>query len=189
MRGTPFIYQGQEIGMTNFDFTSMHQIKDIESHNIYKLAKRLGFPRSLRWKMIKATSRDNARTPVQWTAGPNAGFTTGTPWIEVNKNYTRINVESQLQDATSIRSYYKKMIALRTGCDVLKAGDFQAVEIKRNLFVYRRAKDGESLLVLLNFAQQPVEAPYRGTVVISNYDRSNYDGRLQPYEAVVLREN
>ncbi len=189
MRGTPFIYQGQEIGMTNFDFTSMHQIKDIESHNIYKLAKRLGFPRSLRWKMIKATSRDNARTPVQWTAGPNAGFTTGTPWIEVNKNYTRINMESQLQDATSIRSYYKKMIALRNGCDVLKAGDFQAVEIKRNLFVYRRAKDGESLLVLLNFAQQPVEAPYRGTVVISNYDRSNYDGRLQPYEAVVLREN
>jgi len=189
LKGTPFIYQGQEIGMTNFDFTSMEQIKDIESHNVYHLAKKLGFPARLRWKMIKASSRDNARTPVQWNAGPNAGFTTGTPWIGVNRNYKRINMESQLNDPNSIRSFYKRLIALRAGSDLLKAGDFEAVQITKNLFVYRRKLGGKSMLILLNFSRETVAAPYRGEVVIANYERTGYDGRLQPFEAVVLSEN
>ncbi|HHW73348.1 MAG TPA: alpha-glucosidase [Firmicutes bacterium] len=188
LRGTPFIYQGQEIGMTNFDYTGMDQIKDIESHNIYNLAKRLGIPPGLRWKMIKASSRDNARTPMQWSAEPNAGFTTGTPWIKVNSNYRRINVEAQRGDPNSIRSFYKQMIALRGGSEILKAGDFQAVKIAKNLFVFRRSRDGKSLLVLLNFSPEVADAQYGGELVISNYDRERYDGRLQPYEAVVLSE-
>ena len=189
LKGTPFIYQGQEIGMTNFDYTSMEQIRDIESHNVYQLAKRLGFPPGLRWKLIKASSRDNARTPVQWNGGPNAGFTTGKPWIDVNSNYTKINMESQLNDPNSIRSFYKKMIALRRESPVLKAGDFEPVAIEESLFAFRRKLERESLLVLLNFTQAAVAAPYRGQVVISNYDRTSYGGRLEPFEAVVLREN
>ncbi|HPT83047.1 MAG TPA: alpha-glucosidase [Limnochordia bacterium] len=188
LKGTPFIYQGQEIGMTNFDFTGMDQIKDIESHNVYRLAKRLGFPASARWKLIKASSRDNARTPVQWNAGPNAGFTTGTPWIGVNSNYKRINLEAQLHDPHSVRSFYKRLIALRASSDILKAGAFEAVQISRSLFVYRRKMDGNSLLVLLNFSKEEAAAPYRGEVVLSNYERPSYTGRLQPYEAVVLQE-
>ncbi|MDI9458680.1 alpha-glucosidase [Candidatus Darwinibacter acetoxidans] len=189
LRGTPFIYQGQEIGMTNFDFTRMEQLKDVESHNIYRIAKGLGFPPSLRWRLIKATSRDNARTPMQWNSGPNAGFTTGTPWLGVNKNHVKINMESQMRDPNSIRNFYRKMIALRAGSDVLKSGDFTAVEIAKDLFVYRRTKEGSSLLVLLNFSTRAVTAAYRGELVVSNYDRTDYDGRLQPYEAVVLEES
>lgn len=139
--------------------------------------------------MIKASSRDNARTPVQWSAGPNAGFTTGTPWIGVNRNYKRINMESQLNDPNSIRSFYKRLIALRAGSDLLKAGDFEAVQITKNLFVYRRKLGGKSMLILLNFSRETVAAPYRGEVVIANYERTGYDGRLQPFEAVVLSEN
>ena len=188
LRGTPFIYQGQEIGMTNFDFTSMDEIKDVESHNIYAIAKRLGFPPTLRWRLIKATSRDNARTPMQWNAGPNAGFTLSSPWLGINKNYTRINIESQLEDPNSIRNMYKTMIELRANSDILKAGDFEAVHISRYLFVYRRSLHGQSLLILLNFSKRERKAIYTGTVVLSNYGRKTYDGTLKPYEAVILRE-
>lgn len=189
LRGTPFIYQGQEIGMTNFDFTAMDQLKDVESHNIYAIAKRLGFPPGLRWKIIKATSRDNARTPMQWDASANAGFTTGKPWLGINSNYKRINLESQLDEANSIHSMYKKMIALRAGNDILKKGGFEAVEIKKNLFVFRRSLGQRSLLVLLNFSKQDTTASYTGELVISNYERLVYDGKLQPYEAVILKQS
>lgn len=188
LRGTPFIYQGQEIGMTNFDFTSMEQIKDVESHNIYNIAKKLGFPPGLRWRLIKQTSRDNARTPMQWNAGPNAGFTTGTPWLEINSNYTRINYEAQLEDGDSIRNFYKKMIGLRAENAVLQAGDFTGVEIRKNLFVYKRSLGTKSLLILLNFAPESVRAKYQGRVILSTYGREMFGGELKPYEAVILEE-
>ena len=98
LRGTPYIYEGQEIGMTNFDFTGMDQIQDVESHNVYRMAKRLHFPAFIRWNMIKASGRDNSRTPMQWNDGPNAGFTTGLSWLGINSNYTRINVVAQMND-------------------------------------------------------------------------------------------
>ncbi|HHT90938.1 MAG: alpha-glucosidase [Bacillota bacterium] len=189
LRGTPFIYQGQEIGMTNFDFTSMDQLADVESHNIYGIAKRLGFPPALRWRMIKATSRDNARTPLQWNSGPNAGFTTGRPWLGVNKNYEKINMEAQISDPTSIRSMYKKMIALRQTNDILKAGSFETLKISKDLFIYRRSLDGASLVILLNFSLTEKRAPWEGAVLLlSNYERQGYDGRLRPYEAVIVKE-
>ena len=102
LRGTPFIYQGQEIGMTDFDFTSMDQIRDVESLNVYRLATRLHIPKSYRWKMILRSGRDNARTPMQWSAGKNAGFSTGTPWLGINGNHTKINVEAQDKDPNSV---------------------------------------------------------------------------------------
>ncbi|NMB02713.1 MAG: alpha-glucosidase [Firmicutes bacterium] len=188
LRGTPFIYQGQEIGMTNFDFTTMEELKDVESHNIYAIAKNLCFPPNLRWKMIKATSRDNARTPMQWSGEKNAGFTTGEPWLGINKNYRRVNLESQLNDPNSIRNMYKTMISLRAGSNILKAGSFDAIEIKKELFVYRRSTEEGSLLVLLNFSKGTKTAPYTGQVVLSNYDRDIYSGVLNPFEAVILQE-
>lgn len=192
LRGTPFIYQGQEIGMTNFDFAGMDQIQDVESHNIYRLAKKLRIPAGLRWMMIKATSRDNARTPVQWNDSPNAGFTTGVPWLGINQNYTHINMASQMNDPDSIRSYYKSMITLRASSDILKFGTFKAIVIKKHLFIYERELNGQKLLILLNFSSHPRKAP-RGAepfssdnIVMSNYNRKDFDGLLQPYEALIL---
>lgn len=190
LRGTPFVYQGQEIGMTNFDFASMADLKDVESHNIDKIARRLGFPQALRWKMMQETSRDNARTPMQWNSGKHGGFTESQPWLAVNKNYTTINVASQLDEADSILAMYKKMIALRAQSEVLQGGTFEAVEVSRDFFAYRRKLGERSLLVLLNFAKKNRDASFAGaTLVLSNYDRKVYDGKLQPYEAVILKES
>lgn len=188
LRGTPFIYQGQEIGMTNFDFSTMAELQDVESHNIYGLAKRLGFPAKVRWRIIRATSRDNARTPMQWNSKANAGFSTATPWLGVNKNYPGINMEAQLKDANSIRSLYKTMIRLRAKSEVLKAGTFKALTIKRNLIVYERSHEGRSLRILLNFSKRKQRCDERGGVLLSNYGRRTYDGALKPYEAVILGE-
>ena len=190
LRGTPFIYQGQEIGMTDFDFTSMNDLKDVESHNIYRIAKGLGFPPRLRWRIIRATSRDNARTPMQWNSAPHGGFTTAQPWLGVNNNHDTVNLASQLGDPGSIREMYKTMIALRAESETLKAGAFEQVQISKDFFAYRRSLKGESLLVLLNFSKKDRNAPFAGaTLVLSNYDRKIYDGVLQPYEAVILKES
>lgn len=186
LRGTPFIYQGQEIGMTNFDFTGMEQLQDVESHNIDKLAKRLHLPKGYRWRMMQRTSRDNARTPMQWDSSANAGFTMGQPWLGVNSNHTRINVAAQKNDPDSVRSYYKKMIALRSGSDVLKYGAFQLVAATKHLFCYDRERNGRICRVLLNFGARPQRVSASGTVLISSYGRMAYDGVLQPYEAMIL---
>lgn len=173
--------------MTNFDFTGMDQIQDVESHNIYRMTKRLHFPAGLRWKMIKATSRDNPRTPVQWSDSPNAGFTSGKPWLGINHNYTRINMTSQMNDPDSIRSFYKTMIALRAGSDILKFGSFAPIETKKHLFAFKRELGGRSLTVLLNFSDRIKKVPYNGDVFLSSYGRTAFDGILQPYEAVILK--
>ena len=188
LRGTPFIYQGQEIGMTNFDFASLDQVQDVESHNVHRMMKRLCFPKGLRWKLIRLTSRDNARTPMQWDTSANAGFTTGEPWLGINRNYTQINMADQENDPESIRSYYKELIALRAGNNALLQGDFAAAKISRHVFVYRRTSEEESVIVLLNFSKRSRRADYAGEVLLSNYGGASYDGILKPYEAVILRE-
>lgn len=186
LRGTPYIFQGQEIGMTNFDYKDMEDVEDVESHNIYRLAKKLHIPKRYRWRMIQKASRDNARTPMQWNSDKNAGFTKGTPWLKVNDNYSRINVDSQVNDAGSIRSYYKNMIALRSGSDVLKQGIFKLIKATKHLFIYERELDGRRLKILLNFSKQTQKVPCEGRIMISNYYRTEYDGLLQPYESIVL---
>jgi oligo-1,6-glucosidase len=189
LRGTPFIYQGQEIGMTNFDFTSMQQIKDIESTNIYKLAKKLHIPAFWRWRMIRATSRDNARTPMQWNGGANAGFTSGEPWIGVNGNLKRINREAQTADPDSVLNFYKRMIALRADDDTLKYGAFRFAAASKHLFSYLREYEGKTYRILLNFGTKKIQAQGGGAVLLSNYGRASYDGILRPYEAVILHED
>ena len=187
LRGTPFVYQGQEIGMTNFDFTSMDSVRDVESRNINALLKSAHVPALLRWRIIRATSRDNARTPMQWTSGPQAGFTSGTPWLGVNRNSTRINVEAQRQDPNSIRSFWKRMIALRASNRVLVEGDFQPLVNGRTFLAWRRALDGESLTVLMNFSPRRRRVPCLGEVILSTTGRLTFDGVLRPWEAIVMR--
>ncbi len=198
LRGTPFIYQGQEIAMTNGDWNSLDQIQDIESHNVYRLARKLGFSAKYAWKMIKKTSRDNARTPMQWEFAPNAAFSPGHPWLRVNDNYRDINVEAQRRDKDSVLSFYRSLIVFRQGSQVLINGGFRAIKIKRNLFVYERflecnaaagAKTGNDnvVRVVINFSRKKAEYPFNGRVLFSTANRKSYDGVLSPYEGVILK--
>lgn len=186
LRGTPFLYQGQEFGMLDFDFTQLSQLDDVESHNVDRVLRSLHVPESLRWKIIRRTSRDNARTPVQWDATENAGFTTGKPWLGVNGNYKTINLAAQESDPNSLWSWYKDLSALRRDSQVLRRGSFIPLETGDQVFAYRREKDGRQLTVILNFSDSPAAVTYQGELVRSNYDRRGFDGSLSPWEAVIL---
>jgi len=198
LRGTPFIYQGQEIGMTNFDFTSMDQLDDVESHNVDALMKKLRFPDGVRWRWVSASSRDNARTPMQWDATPGAGFTTGTPWLGINHNHVGINYASQDHDPHSVLAFYREMIQLRASTPALRDGTFEPVHADDAVMVYRRVPgDGSSNgmhTVFFNFSGRTrrltpslADAMRRGTCVVSNTGRWQFNGTLLPWEAVVVR--
>lgn len=188
LRGTPFLYEGEEIGMTNFDFPDMEKVRDVESINIWNMGKRLHLPYGLRWRMIKTKSRDNARTPMQWDDSINGGFSAGTPWLSVNGNYPRINVKRQEDDPGSVLAYYRKLIAFRNGSRVLQEGDFTELYRKNGVYAYRRACDGKALTVVISLAEGERKNPASGEVVCSNYGRETAPARLAPYEALVLRE-
>lgn len=188
LRGTPFLYEGEEIGMTNFDFPDMDKVRDVESINIWNMGKRLHLPYGLRWRMIKTKSRDNARTPMQWDDSINGGFSAGTPWLSVNGNYPRINVKRQEDDPGSVLAYYRQLIAFRNGSRVLQEGDFTELYRKNGVYAYRRACDGEALTIVVSLAEGERKNPTSGEVVCSNYGRETAPARLAPYEALVLRE-
>lgn len=191
LRGTPYVYQGQEIGMTGADFKDMSEVQDIESHNIYALAKKLGLPKGVRWKMITRTSRDNGRTPVQWTAGENAGFTTGKPWLKINENHKTINVEKELADDNGVRAFWKKMIALRKTDPVLIDGDFVPVHIGKSLFAFERVGEDKRLLTLCNMSSKTVKLPQNladwETCVACNYGTPKLGG-MRPFEFRLMEE-
>ena len=188
LRGTPFLYQGQEIGMVNFDFTRLRQLNDVESKNVDKIRRRFHLPLKLRWRILSRTSRDNARTPFQWDGGPQGGFTGGRPWLGVNHNCAAINLADQEKDPDSIWSWYKDLAALRRDRAVLRHGSFVPLEAGRQVFAYRRELDGKSLIVALNFSDQDASVAHRGTLVRSNYPREEFSGELRPWEAVILEE-
>ena len=188
LRGTPFLYQGQEIGMTNFDFTELSQLDDVESHNIDKMLQRLRIPKRARWYLIKTASRDNSRTPVQWTNEIGAGFTKCKPWLGINGNYTKINYQSQRNDDNSVRSYYKKIIALRASSETLMYGGFAPAYSQGSVIAYTRKMGSEQYTTILNFSSKTEKAPFEGDVAISNTGRDTFDGNLGPWEAVVLLE-
>jgi oligo-1,6-glucosidase len=191
LRGTPFVYQGQEIGMTNFDFTALSQLNDTSAFSVDALMKRFGFPSWLRWGLLRVSSRDNARTPMQWSAGKGAGFTTGMPWLGINANHTRINVEAQQDDSDSVLNYYKRMIALRAGSDPLKYGDFTPLYATEKVIVYSRKLGDEKYTVALNFSKKPskIRGAIGGSVVISNTDRTAMTATLSPWEAAVVKDS
>ncbi len=187
MEGTPFIYQGEELGMTNCPM-DIGQYRDVEIQNFYRIRRASGVPEEAVMASIHARGRDNARTPMQWTAGKNAGFTEGTPWLPVNENHVKINVEQALGDPYSVFYYYQKLIALRKGMPVLQKGSFRLLcPEDPAVFAYIRELEGEKLLVVCNFTGEnqsfAVPEGYRQTV-ISNYPhRECY---LRPYEAFML---
>lgn len=189
MQGTPYIYQGEELGMTNVRLP-IEQYQDLEIRNIYKKRLAEGYPEEEVLRSIYAKGRDNARTPMQWSADANAGFTTGTPWLPVNPNYTSINAEAALADKDSVFWYYQKLIALRKQYPVFVQGDFALLEPEHpHLFVYRRAWQGEELLVVCNFGGESTrwELPAEwknAEVLLANYQQPASE--LRPWEAMIL---
>ncbi len=196
LQGTPYIYQGEELGMTNYPFQSPDDFRDIESINAYSQWCANG-PLSHEefWPCITAKSRDNARTPMQWDDTENAGFTTGTPWISVNPNYKEINAKAETSDPDSVFHYYKKLIALRRENPVMIYGSYEPLlEDSEELFVYTRTLDLEKLLTVCNFSDKEASftIPYEfvgAGCLISNTENTYYKAEitLRPYEAFVLK--
>jgi oligo-1,6-glucosidase len=162
MQGTPYVYQGEELGMTNYPFRSIEDFRDLESINAYYELTQAGLrqPEEL-LDAIAYKSRDNARTPMQWDSSENAGFTTGTPWLPVNPNYTTINAQAQLQDPDSVFHYYRKLIALRRNSpwsDLIVYGDYQLLAPEDpNIFAYIRRFEGKTLCVVCNLTAKPAK--------------------------------
>jgi oligo-1,6-glucosidase len=200
LQGTPYVYQGEEIGMTNVRFPSIDDYRDIETLNMYRdFVHNRGIDPATVMAGIHAKSRDNARTPMQWDDSPNAGFTTGTPWIAVNPNYPQINVDAALTDPGSVFHYYRKLIRLRKENPVIVHGRYDLLlEAHGEIYAFTRTHGDDRLLVILNFtANQPVFAlpsdiTYSATdLMIANYEVDTAEDiallTLRPYEARVYR--
>jgi oligo-1,6-glucosidase len=200
LQGTPYIYQGEEIGMTNVAFETIEDYRDVETLNIYRefLEEKGADSRSL-MKVVHAKSRDNARTPIQWDDSSNAGFTSGTPWIKVNPNYKDINVQKALADPNSIFHYYKKLIELRKRNPVIVYGSYDLILAEDDkVYAFTRTLDNDRLLVILNFTGQtiPFAAPgnisySKAELLIANHNIDPAEDirrfNLRPYEARVYR--
>lgn len=196
MQGTPYVYQGEELGMTNCPFPTLEDLRDIESINAFHELTEAGKvnPEDM-MRYIRLRGRDNARTPMQWDDSANAGFTTGTPWIMVNPNYTEINAKAEMEDPDSVFRYYQKIIGLRKKEKVMVYGTYQLLDPdNEKLYVYTRTLDNEKLLVICNFTEE--EETYsvpeefsKGEVLISSYHREKAEKEimLKPYEALVLK--
>ena len=191
-KGTPFIYQGQEIGMTNVKFNDINEYDDIRSINEYNQLINQGMSPKDALEHIWNTSRDNTRTPMQWDDSENAGFTTGTPWFAVNPNYKTINAAAQVEDPDSIYNYYRKLIELRKEEEVIVYGTFDGLEdADENLYIYTRSSENKKILVICNFTEKELDVPAsiadmvkenRG-ILIGNY--KDISEKIRPYEAVV----
>jgi oligo-1,6-glucosidase len=187
LRGTPYVYEGQEIGMTNGAFNSLDEIVDIESHNVDKMAKSLGIVNPFRWKLIKKTSRDNARTPMQWNGTEGAGFTNGTPWLKLHPNYTKVNVEVDLADEDGIIAFFKRLNAYRKSSKTLVLGSFKELYATSSVYAFLREYDGERLVTVCNFSKKNKSLPKGifGQTVLSNYKGDSQ--KLRPYEFRLLK--
>lgn len=187
MQGTPYIYQGEEIGMTNVKY-SFDEYRDIELINMYKERKEKGYKEEDIMNSIYKKGRDNARTPMQWSEEEQAGFTTGTPWIKVNPNYKEINVKSQREDKNSIFSYYQSLIQLRKEMPILVEGDYELLLPEDpDIFAYRRVRNNEELFVIANFHGKEIKYQLNHEIegakkLLCNYEKEK-QGVLQPYEA------
>ncbi|CAI9389565.1 Trehalose-6-phosphate hydrolase [Bacillus sp. T2.9-1] len=198
MQGTPYIYQGEEFGMTDPKFTSIDQYRDVESLNMYNILKASGKPEAEILEVLRRKSRDNSRTPVQWNGEKNAGFTEGTPWIETARNYKELNAENALKDKDSVFYHYQKLINLRKEYDIVTVGDYELLAPDDDkIFAYLRSTDKEKLFVINNFYEEeavftvPKHVDTTGltsTTLLSNYpDSASYGEsiKLRPYESIV----
>ncbi|NYE03951.1 trehalose-6-phosphate hydrolase [Bacillus niacini] len=198
MQGTPYIYQGEEFGMTNPKFDKIDDYRDVESLNMFEILKKDGLPEQEIIEILKQKSRDNSRTPVQWNASEHAGFTTGTPWIHTAANYKEINAENAMKDSDSVFYHYQELIRLRKEYDVITNGDYELVsEDHDSVFAFARKTEHEMLLVINNFYGKdiayslPVGLDIDGltsSVLLSNYEDSAplaKEIQLRPYESIV----
>lgn len=196
LRGTPYIYQGEELGMTNAHFTDIRQYKDVESTNRYRILKDQGMPDEEIYAILGARSRDNGRTPMQWDGSAQGGFTTGTPWLAVNPNTDAINAAAEAADPDSVLNYYRRLVALRKEYPVIQSGLYAPVEPGNpNVYAYTRTLGGETLVVACNFYAEPARvtlpAPegQDARLLIGNWPEQPFAPcmTLRPYEAVVYR--
>ncbi len=192
MKGTPYIYQGEEIGMTNYPFSTIEDFADIEAINMYYERKQMGYSEKDIMKSLCTKARDNARTPMQWNTSYQAGFTEGTPWYHINPNYTKINVEMALEDKNSIFYYYQKLIKLRKEEDILVYGTFELLcPEDKHIFAYIRKWNEKIWIVICNFYEKSTEFLYSGKakVILSNYKQETTISleqiKLRPYEAII----
>lgn len=189
MRGTPYIYQGEELGMTNPGYQRIDDYRDVESLNYYQILRTDKKSEQEALEILANRSRDNGRTPMQWEDGPYAGFSSQIPWIAIPDNYQTINAKAEQKDPDSILHYYKKLIRLRKEYAVISEGDIHFLDTgKLPLIAYQRTKDQETLTVLCNFSDQELTMPFRedlleGTVLIQNYPLHNKE-KLKPYETI-----
>ena len=196
LKGLPFLYQGQELGMENLTFASIDEVNDISTLDEYQVALKAGLSPKEALKAVNRLSRDNARTPFQWDASENAGFTSGTPWLRINPNYTQINAAEQMSREDSVFNYYKKLTALRKNpqyADTIVCGNLEPVwEDRHNLMAFYRRGEAQTLLVIANYQKEPqtvtLDAPYKN-VVLNNLKQLDTDGttlHLAGYQAVIL---
>lgn len=198
MRGTPYIYQGEEIGMTNPNFESIEEFRDVESLNAYEILLKKGVEEKEVLNILNNRSRDNSRTPMQWNSEKNGGFTKGRPWINVAKNYTEINVESEEKDENSILNYHKQLIKLREENDVISEGKFIPIlEDHLQVLAYIREKDNKKIIVLCNFYEEKIsvdleELNNANEILLSNSDENKIEGNkvfLGPYGTITISVN
>jgi len=191
MRGTPYYYNGDELGMTNAGFTDIKDYRDMPTLNEYQHQKNIGGNIPEFMKSIAFSCRDNGRTPFQWNSSTNAGFTTGTPWIKVNSNYKTINEAAQDKDPNSVLNYFRKIVKLRNDNLALVYGKYILLDKSNpNVYAYTRELDGKKLLILLNFKSKAATANTgidlsKSRILIDNYTEPSTNGQLKPYEAVV----
>ena len=198
MRGTPYIYQGEEIGMTNPHYTSIEQYADVESRNYYEILLNEGKTKEEALEILAARSRDNSRTPMQWTDERYCGFSDTKPWIPVSDNFEKINVKKQKQDRDSILEFYKKLIMLRKEKEVIARGNIEFMEVENaGVLAYTRCLDKQKLLVCCNFRDVDSQMEFTqewksGRKILGNYEenhKNNYKVlTLRPYEIIVLEK-
>lgn len=195
MQGTPYIYQGEELGMTNIRFEHLEEYQDIETINMYKEKSALGWSHDSIMEAVYAKGRDNARTPMQWNATENGGFTTGIPWLRVNDNYQSINSVAALKDQDSIFYHYQRLIQFRKEMNIITTGKFELImRNDPNIFAYKRVSEDDMLIVLCNFSNHNVELEDQvvrqikeAEVVITNEDNKHSSNSLGPYEGTTYR--
>ena len=188
LRGTPFIYEGQELGCTNVAWNSIDTYDDIASHSQYNFALNEGFTPNQALEFVHRFSRDNSRTPMQWNKNKNAGFSDGKSWLPVNENYREINVEVEDADDDSVLNWYRKLAALRADNDVLTAGTYEEILTdSEKVFAFKRNLDNREIVTLVNFSTDTVNVPLnlRGKILIDS-EKNPDVSKLMPLEARVL---
>ena len=193
MRGTPYVYQGEELGMTNAYFEDIGQYKDVESLNYYRILQEQGLTEADIMARLMARSRDNSRTPMQWNAEKNAGFTSGTPWIAVPTRKSEANAEAEEKDTQSILSFYKRLIHLRKEKNVIAEGDIRFICDVPGIIAYERTLGNEKTAVYCNFTGESIAVPANGQrCLMDSYEDVPMmkDGSLtlRPYEGIAMAD-